>query len=298
MVKIRRKKNGQEFVQKESKTNVECNHDEVRKVKDGEIMLRVSKSVENWYLANDGAAKIEKYFIDPKGIFLTDAGLNAGVYEASVVTDQGDEILMYIGEVGKEGRGFRDRLTEHARYWIENPKFYTGVTKEELAAGYKFKVDIIDVIEDDDERYQREQSEIQIRKPYTQFNCYPKYNCDYRGMDLCIFPTYRRKAFKVARDGFYSEDVNQLFVEKLFEHEDKAFWNSLSLSKYSISKAKSELVELIEKEMPNGSELWKTAKTFVERKLGICSERGCIYSYLVKIIAVALQEEYEFSQAC
>ncbi len=167
-------------------------------------ILTTNKNVINWY-ENGGKEKIAMYFKDVDGIFTTNNKNKAGVYGAFVLTPDGKEIPMYVGETGIQNRGFIDRLTEHAKNWIENSEFYTGVRANELVSGYKYLIKILKEENDKDKRLELEQSFIEELKPYTQFNCYPKYECDYRGCDLAIFPTYRRRAFIVARDGKYTE---------------------------------------------------------------------------------------------
>ena len=120
-------------------------------------------------------------------------------------TPFGREIPMYIGMVGAENRSFRDRITEHSKYYFSRPEFYTGISRTELEEGYKFLVRILAIEDDEEKRYSIEQNLIEIMKPYLQYGCYPKYKSDYRGFDLAIFPTYRRRAFLVARDGKYEE---------------------------------------------------------------------------------------------
>ena len=97
--------------------------------------MNVSLSVKNWY-EGGGREKIREYMDDVDGILSTDNGSKKGVYGAYVVTMFGKEILMYIGEVGKDGRCLRDRFVEHAKYWIESPELYTGVLPSELENGY------------------------------------------------------------------------------------------------------------------------------------------------------------------
>ena len=80
--------------------------------------LKVSKVISDWYYSI-GKEQITKYVLDPDGIFSTENGSKAGVYLVYVVVPTGKEILMYVGEVGKAGRGFRDRLAEHLKYWLQ-----------------------------------------------------------------------------------------------------------------------------------------------------------------------------------
>ena len=174
--------------------------------------LNTSVATKQWY-ENGGEKKIEEYFLDPDRMFSSYTGKLSGVYGAYVVTPEGKEILMYIGETGKEKRRFIDRLTEHARFWIENPEHYTGVKRAELENGYKYLVRMLEMEDNDTKRYAKEQELCEIMKPYMQSGVYPKYESKYRGFDLAIFPTYRRRAFLIARDG----KVTQSYVEDLIE---------------------------------------------------------------------------------
>lgn len=245
--------------------------------------LKVNENVMNWY-ENGGKEKIAEHFVDVDGIFTTNNGTKAGVYGAFVLTPEGKEIPMYIGQTGLQGRGFIDRLTEHANYWIENSDFYTGVRASELKNGYKYLIRILKEEADEDKRLELEKIFIEELKPYIQFNCYPKYKTEYTGWDLAIFPTYRRRAFVVARDGKYTEES---FVENIYGIENVDF------NEFRKAVPDERIVELIEKEMPNGSDIHLKIKAFVEKKLGIVSKRGCRYSYLVKIIASALEPVYK-----
>ncbi len=253
--------------------------------------LKINNNILSW-IEKGGDEKIARYFDDPQGIFTTDAGLKPGVYSTCVRTPEGREILMYIGEVGKAGRGFRDRLVEHAKYWIDNSEHFTGVKAAELKSGYRYVVRILAEEADDAKRYDLEQRAIEELKPYMQFSCYPKFDSDYRGNDLAIFRTYRRRAFVVARDGEYTEDGNELFVENIFKLRDKVDFND-----YRTAKPNASIVALVEREMPKGSEIWLKVKNFVETCMGITSRVGCRYSYLLKLVAAALEatykEEYE-----
>lgn len=249
--------------------------------------LKVNESSRQW-VESCGEKKIAHYFEDPDGIFSTENGYKAGVYEVSVVISAEREIGMYIGEVGKQGRGFIDRLTEHARYWIENTELYTGVKLSELDNGYKFKVRILAEETDYDKRYELEQAFVEQRKPYLQYNCYSKYDSKYRGFDLAIFVTWRRRAFIVARDGKYTEEKRELFVEGIYEANKNVDFNE-----FRKATPNQDVVALVEKEMPKGSEIWMQLKRVVEKNMGIDSERGCQYSYLVRIIAAVLEPRYK-----
>lgn len=249
--------------------------------------LKVNESTYQW-VNSCGAKKIAHYFLDPDGIFSTENGYKPGVYEVSVVISEEQELAMYVGEVGKNGRCFLDRLTEHARYWIENTEFYTGVKLSELDNGYKFKVRILAEEADYDKRYELEQCYVEMRKSYLQYNCYAKYDSKYRGFDLAIFPTWRRRAFIVARDGKYTEEKQELFVEGIFEANKRMDFNE-----YRKYVPNPNVVALVEKEMPKGSDLWKQIKYVVEKNMGINSERGCQYPYLVRIIAAVLEPTYK-----
>lgn len=116
----------------------------------------------------------------------------------------------------------------------------------------------------------------------------PKYETEYRGNDLAIFPTYRRRAFLVARDGKYIEEKKGLFVDNIYKLLDK-----VDLNDYRTVIPAQQIVDLVEKEMPNGSEVCASVKKFVETKLGIVSKRGCRYSYLIKIVAAVLETVYK-----
>ena len=145
--------------------------------------------------------QIEKYIVDEDDIFTTDNGLKAAIFGTYVKVDDEQEILMYIGE-GTEGY-LRDRVSELAYYWLLNSRFYCGIESDELREGYKFKVKILSEEQDEDKRYSLKQYLIETMRPYIQSGPYPKYETPdhYRGFDLAIFPTYRRRAFLFARDG-------------------------------------------------------------------------------------------------
>lgn len=246
-------------------------------------VFKTSDAVQNWY-DNEGRDKIEKYVIDSDGIFSSDTGNKQGVYGVYVITPSNQEIPMYIGEVGKEGRSFRDRLVEHAKRWIDNSEFYTGVRKSELENGYKYRVKILAEEQDDKRRYELEQELIEQIKPYTQFNCYPKFETDYKGFDLTIFGTYRRRAFVVARDGKYTEGEQETLLDSIIKLEKHVNFNS-----YRTVSPDKRVMKIVEKEMPNGSTVWRNVKIIVEENMGITSARGCRYSYLVKLVAAALE---------
>lgn len=160
--------------------------------------LKISIATRQWLL-NGGYEKIKKYIKDPDGIFTTEAGKKAGVYMVKVLTPEGAELLMYIGEVG-QAHCFADRFVEHARLWIENPETYTGLKKEDLNSDYKYLIQIVQEEPEYQKRYLLEQHLCEMWKPYLQSG-YPKYEGDYRGSDLSIHFKHRRKAFLKARDG-------------------------------------------------------------------------------------------------
>ena len=191
---------------------------------------------------------------------------------------------MYIGEVGKEERCFKDRLIEHAKHWIENPLFYTGLTLLDLVKGNKYLVRILAVEGDDEKRYALEQKMIEEQRPFLQYSCYPKFRSDYYGNDLCIFGTYRRRAFIVARDGMFTE--NELVLENIFKKGKD------ELIACRNAYPNKEVMELVKEEMPKGSDICCAVKRYIESKMGITSERGYSYTYLVKIIATALERDY------
>ena len=247
--------------------------------------LKVNNNIRNWY-EQGGCQKIKEFMDDVDGIFSTDNGYKAGIYGVYVVTPLEKEIPMYIGEVGREGRNFRERIIEHAKYWIENPKFYSGVKISELMNGYKYRIRILSEETEYDKRYALEQSLIEELKPYLQFSCYPKYESDYKGNDLAIFGTYRRRAFIVARDGKYTEEKPELFINNIYKLSEKVDFND-----YKYAKPNSEVVELVEREMMNYV-TYSQIKSFVDSKLGVISSRGCKWSYLIRIVAAALEPMY------
>lgn len=250
-------------------------------------IMNVKENVRDWYVSG-GNEKIQKYVIDENTIYTSRKGAKAGVYQASVIVPGlAKEIIMYIGEVGKDGRGFRDRLTEHLRHWIENPEHFTGLTKKELKSGYRYSIKILAYETDDEKRYALEQKYIEERKPYLQWSLYSKYSSEYEGFDLCIFPTHRRRAFLIERDGTYKNETEELFVNNIFEVE-----KIVSLSEYKKVTPKEAVVTLVEKEMPKGSDICTTIKKIVDRNLGISTNRGCNYRYLVRIVAAALESRY------
>lgn len=242
--------------------------------------FRVNEAVANWY-NTVGKRKIEEFVIDSDGIFTTDKGFAKGVYLASVVTPY-KQIPMYIGEVGKMDRCFRDRIVEHLRYWIEKPLFYTGISPEELDSGYKYKIEVLAIEADDAKRYEMEQAFIEEIKPYTQFNCYPKFDSEYNGNDLSIFNTYRRRAFLVARDGKYTEEVYEVTVNDILNM-------LVDFSEYKNAHPDKDVIDTVQKVFPKNSESYIILKKSIEDKLGITSKRGCNYSYVIKIAAAALQ---------
>jgi hypothetical protein len=208
----------------------------------------------------------------------------AGVYEVSVVISDDREIVMYIGETGKYGRGFVDRLIEHAKTWLVNPELCSGVKLSELDNGYKYKVRILAEEYDYSKRYELEQNFIEQRKPYLQYNCYSKYDSAYRGFDLEIFVTYRRRAFVVARDGKYTEKKYELLVDRILDLN-----KNIDFSDYRSIVPSMNFIALVEKEMPKGSAIWSQIKSVVEKNIGIESIRGCQYPYLVRLVAAVLE---------
>lgn len=139
--------------------------------------MNVKDSIKEWYYA-EGASLIKKYFVDVDGIYSTNNGKAKGVYGIYIQTPFGREIPMYIGMVGAENRSFRDRITEHSKYYFSRPEFYTGISRTELEEGYKFLVRILAIEDDEEKRYSIEQNLIEIMKPYLQYGCYPKYKSD------------------------------------------------------------------------------------------------------------------------
>lgn len=252
--------------------------------------LKCNDAINEWY-NSVGKEAIKEYVLDPDGIFASENGSKAGVYEVSVVTTEGKEILMYIGEVGKADRGFVDRLTEHLKYWITNPLWYAGIRASELKAGYKYKLCILAEEKDDEKRYDLEQKFVEELKPYLEYSCYPSYDRSknhYMGYDLCIFPSYRRRAFLVARDGKYSDETPELVVNNIYsvaENENLRIYQNLTPDE--------TIVERVKQEMPQGSNLHLEVKGFVEREMGIAGCRGYRYHNLVKLLAAALQPYYE-----
>ena len=244
--------------------------------------LSVNTVVENWN-NTVGKGKIKEFVIDSDGIFTTDKGFAKGVYLASIVTPY-KQIPMYIGEVGKMDRCFRDRMVEHLRYWIEKPLFYTGISPEELDSGYKYKIEVLAIEADDAKRYEMEQAFIEEIKPYTQFNCYPKFDSEYNGNDLAIFNTYRRRAFLVARDGKYTEKTSEITVNDILNM-------SVDFGEYRNAHPDKNVIDTVQNIIPKDSDSYMKVKKFIEKELGIVSKRGCIYSYVVKLVAAALQAE-------
>ena len=220
--------------------------------------MNVSMKTKKWY-EEGGCEKIRRYMDDVDGIFSTDNGSKKGVYGVYVITPLAQEIPMYFGEVGKEERCFLDRLVEHAKQWIESPELYTGLLPSELENGYKYLIRILAEENDEEKRYGLEQALIEEFKPYLQFSCYPKFKVEYRGNDLTIFRTYRRRAFIVARDGKYTES-NELLVDRIFSLDETT---DFSLSYYRDKHLCFELMRQIEKEMPKGSDKWRSVKEFV-----------------------------------
>lgn len=251
--------------------------------------LKCNDLINDWF-HSVGKEQIKKYVLDPDGIFSTENGNKAGVYGVYVVTTDGKEILMYVGEVGKAERGFIDRLTEHLKYWINNSEWYAGIRASELKAGYKYRICILAEENDEDKRYDLEQRAVEERKPYLQFGCYPTYDRSknhYTGFDLCIFPTYRRRAFLVGRDGKYTEEKPELVLYNIYSLAEKE-----DLTNYKKAKPDEKIIEWVKQEMPCGSEIHATIKAFVERKTGVTG-RGYKYNNLVNLLAASLTPYYE-----
>ena len=124
--------------------------------------LKCNDLINDWF-RSVGKEQIKKYVLDPDGIFSTENGNKAGVYGVYVVTTDGKEILMYVGEVGKAERGFIDRLAEHLKYWINNSEWYAGIRASELKAGYKYRICILAEENDEDKRYDLEQRAVEER---------------------------------------------------------------------------------------------------------------------------------------
>lgn len=245
--------------------------------------LKVNENVGRWY-ENGGKELIEKHVIDPNGILTSNNGTLAGVYGVYVVTPDGAKIPMYYGETGQYGRGFKDRMMEHMKHWLTNPEYYTGVKEIEFNRGVKFEIAILAAEEDLYKRKMLETMFIERDKTFLQFSCYPKYDTDYRGVDLCIFPTYRRKAFLNAITSLKSINLMTLF---------EPIVGKVDLNDYRKLKPNQETVKKIERELPKGSLLYYIIKDEVERNLGISSKRGCNYSYLVKVVAAVLEDKRE-----
>jgi len=247
----------------------------------------------------------EKYFVDEDGIFTTSNGLKKGVYGVFVQCGEGKEVLMYIGETGKGNRCLWDRLSEHAYYWLSNSKFYCGIKPWELKEGYKFKIKILAEENNDSRRYRLEQYYVETMRPYLQSGPYPKYDSDYRGFDLCIFPTYRRRAFLFARDGQLPfEEVVQKnsqpehsakksLVDYVLDETQKFDWELLALT---LDEPEEEVMEAVKEEMPKGSDNHLAVKRRVDRELGKNNGRGCYYDYLVKLVSSAVHKEYYVSK--
>ena len=241
----------------------------------------------------------EKYFVDEDGIFTTSNGLKKGVYGVFVQCGEGKEVLMYIGETGKGSRCLWDRISEHAYYWLNNSKYYCGIEPQELEAGYKFKINILAEEDDDDRRYCLEQYYVETMRPYLQSGPYPKYDSDYRGFDLCIFPTYRRRAFLFARDGILpfeevvqknsqpEHSVERSLVDYVLDATQKFDWSFLTSC-----EPEEEVMKALKEEMPKGSQAYFLVKKRVDKEFGFSKGRGCYYNYLIKLVSCAVHKVY------
>lgn len=235
----------------------------------------------NWF-DNGGEQMMLNNIIGAEEILTTDLGLKSVVYEVSVLTLTKD-IPMYIGEVSATEGGLKARLIKRSKNWLENPLYHTGVSELELNYGYKFKVRILAEENDDKKRYELEQSFIEQRRPYTQYNCYRKYSTGYKGFDATIYGAYRRRAFIVARNGRYTEET--LNINDIFDLQ-------YDFNSYRKIKPHKDMVDMVKTNMPNKSDLYFKVKAFVEEKLNINSVRGCNYNYLVSFVAAILQHGY------
>lgn len=226
----------------------------------------------------DNGLSIKDCVLDSTGILTGRIGLNPGVYGAYVVVPSGKVITMYVGETGRD---IRTRIQEHLKYWVGNPEFYCGVKESELEQGTKFLIRVLAIEKDASKRYQKEQDLCETMKPYLQCGVYPKFNTSYRGFDLCIFPTYRRRAFVIARDGYYHEE--KTIVDMLNQVIEKC-----RLDRFTNAVPNIMTIGNVEYEMPKGSDMHIAVKQLVEKNLGITSIRGCNYKYLVRTVAAAL----------
>lgn len=265
------------------------NESKVTKVTTNLEELKVNAIVSDWYIKG-GKEKIAKFVLDPDKIYSSQNGSKAGVYGVYVVISDQKKILMYIGEVGKAGRNFVSRVTEHIRLWIDRSELYAGVKASELKAGYKYEVRILALETDDKIRYRKEQTLIEQLKPYLQYSCFPHYDrskSHYRGVDLAIFPTYRRRGFVVERDGKFTEEQPVLVLDKIYQVAKE-----IDLSIYKKGKPDEEVVKLVKLEMPHGSEKHLDIKRFIDAEMGVTG-RGYRYGSLVNLLAVALEPIYK-----
>lgn len=142
---------------------------------------------------------------------------------------------------------------------------------------------------------------VETLRPYNQSGPYSKYETTnhYRGLDLCIFPTYRRRAFLFARDGklpfekVVQEGANQEeAAEKksligIVPDKTKHFdWESC------MEEPVAAVRDAVMTEMPKGSQEHLDVKKRIDEELGITEGRGCYYNYLVKLVSNAVKEAY------
>ena len=69
--------------------------------------------------------------------------------------------------------------------------------------------------------------------------------------------------------------------------------NTVNFNECRTAKPDKKVIELVEREMPNGSDIYSQVKNFVEQNMGITSARGFRYSCLVRIVAAALEPTYK-----
>lgn len=243
--------------------------------------MKINNYLLKWF-EDGGKQKLFHNIIGAEEIYTTELGLKSVVYEVSVLTLT-KEIPMYIDEVGAFEGGLKARLIERSKLWLEDPLYHTGVSELELNYGYKFKVRILAEENDGKKRHELEQSFIEQRRPYTQYNCYRKYGAGYKGFDAMIYGTYRRRAFIVARNGRHTEET--LNINDIFDLQ-------YDFNSYRKIKPHKDMVDMVKTNMPNKSDLYFKVKAFVEQKLNINSVRGCNYDYLVSFVAAILQHRY------
>lgn len=164
---------------------------------------------ENWKNTEDAQKILRDMFLGPQGLVLNGNAHNlSGVYMFSYVRD-GIELPAYIGEAGLGkvnapsyvADDIYERVLQHLKRFLGNPKYLSYWTGLEKGKGWKIKVQLLCTEEDLRKRKMLEEKFIAEKKPILQHTCggrfYRYSSPGYTRNDLCIHPwgAQRRVAF-------------------------------------------------------------------------------------------------------